>query len=177
MKARQLSSADRVAEDAHKCLAQRRSAQPAVSIRPSVPREGLAAFFRTAYAQLETYIEQNGGAIAGPRFATFATLGNDAEAPPAPGQVIVRVGWPTNRALAAKGEIESTELPRGEVLSYLHTGPHAEIHHAYRAVEHWLRSKGRECSAAYELYYDDPATTEKIEIVLWLRPLERLSRA
>lgn len=146
---------------------QRRSAQPAVSIRAQLRKHELADFFRTATDEIKAYLEKNQAQTAGPWFATF---GSEAK-----GDTLdVRFGISVNRPLPTNGRIEDMQLPRGEVLVYLHAGREGDIQSAYAAVASWLEQHGRTHSAVYECYLNDvtsvPAAELKTEIVVYLNP-------
>jgi effector-binding domain-containing protein len=141
-----------------------RQQQPAVAVRTIVPMAQLdvGALFGAALGRLFPYLGQHGLAPAGAPYARYAEFGPER----ADVEIGVPLAEPATRLppLAADGEIGSTELPGGEVATYLHVGPYPDLGQAYQAVEAWLAESGRTAGGApWESYVVGPDQVDQDE--------------
>ena len=134
-----------------------RQPQPAVAIRAVVPMSELdvGELFGAALGRLFPYLGEHGLSLAGAPYARYAEFG--------PERADVEFGVPLAEPapglppLAADGEIGSTELPGGEVATYLHVGPYPDLGRAYQAVEAWFTKSARSPGGApWESYVVGP---------------------
>jgi effector-binding domain-containing protein len=141
-----------------------RQHQPAVAVRTVVPMDRLdvGALFGAALGSLFPYLGQHGLAPAGAPYARYAEFG--------PERADVEIGVPLAelptglRPLAADGVLGATELPGGEVATYLHVGPYPDLGRAYQAIEAWLTASGRSAGGApWESYVVGPDQVDQDE--------------
>ena len=138
--------------------------QPAIAVRTIVPMDQLdvGALFGAALGRLFPYLGQHGLAPAGAPYARYAEFG--------PERADVEIGVPLAEpatgpaSLAADGEIGSTELPGGEVATYLHVGPYPDLGQAYQTIEAWFAESGRTPGGApWESYLVGPDQVDQDE--------------
>ncbi|OQY88290.1 MAG: hypothetical protein B6D39_11505 [Anaerolineae bacterium UTCFX2] len=67
------------------------------------------------------------------------------------------IGFPVERALPVRAEIEASAMPAGEYASVLHKGSYTQLHDAYAALTRFIANQGRTPSGvAYEFYLTSP---------------------
>ncbi len=141
-----------------------RHAEPAVAVRTIVGMDQLdvRVLFGAALGRLFPYLGQHGLALAGAPYARYAEFG--------PERADVEVGVPLAEPppglppLAADDEIGATELPGGELATYLHVGPYPALGQAYQAIEAWFAESGRTPGGApWESYVVGPDQVDQDE--------------
>ena len=66
--------------------------------------------------------------------------------------------------LAADDEIGATELPGGQLATYLHVGAYPDLGQAYQAIEAWFAESGRKPGGApWESYVVGPDQVDQDE--------------
>ena len=134
-----------------------RQVQPTIAVRTIVPMDQLdvGALFGAALGRLFPYLGQHGLAPSGAPYARYAEFGPD--------RADVEIGVPLAEPppglppLAADDEIGATELPGGELATYLHVGPYPDLGQAYQAIESWFAESGRTPGGApWESYVVGP---------------------
>jgi AraC family transcriptional regulator len=92
-------------------------------------------------------------------------------------QVEVEAGFPVPAGTAGRGRIEAGELPGGEVVSTMHTGPYEDLPAAGDALDRWVQEHGRTPAGPnWEVYWTDPGEVLdpeewRTEVVKPLRPV------
>lgn len=94
-------------------------------------------------------LERTGTPPAGPPFARYLT-GDPAAAD-------VEAGVPVDRPFAAVDDVHAVELPGGEAVVSVHTGPYDGLPTAWAALSAWIENHGRRPRApGWESYLTDP---------------------
>jgi effector-binding domain-containing protein len=98
------------------------------------------------------YVQQHGGP-ASPPLIRYTRMTED-------GMVDMETGVLTTGPIESSGDVRTGELPGGQILCTVHTGPYQELHKAYAAIGEWLKANDRaDGGAPWEIYIDDPQTT------------------
>ena len=143
----------------YNCELKEQPAQPTLSIRTRTVVENLPQAIGKAFGDVAQYImgelrEQ----FAGPPFTAYYNM--DMQ------DLDVEMGFPVQKKLSGKGDIQSSEIPAGKMATLLYTGPYNEIEPAYNALSQWIQDNGYEpIGVAYEVYLNDPGQTppEKLQ--------------
>jgi DNA-binding transcriptional MerR regulator len=115
----------------------------AISVRDVEPQPFLGRHLRATlreigramgqgFAALVASLQELGLQPVGPPFAQFQSEFPGAE-------LDYEVGLPVDRLL-----VDGGQLPGGQIVSTLHTGPYAALGHAYQALAAWLQERARE---------------------------------
>jgi effector-binding domain-containing protein len=128
------------------------AAQTTVSIRVYAPVQKLREVLGQAYGAIMQYLAEIGEQPAGPPFVAYYNM--DMQ------NLDLEVGFPVRVALPGRNNIKASRIPAGKMAACLHTGPYADLPHAYESLQRWMGEHGYEASgAAYEVYLNDPQTT------------------
>jgi effector-binding domain-containing protein len=127
--------------------------QRAVTIRRTVPRAGLGAFFSEVFPRLRGAIRAQGSTPSGPPFARYYNAD--------PSAFDTEAGIPFKGSFMLTGdEIHVVRLPGGRVAKTLHIGPYETLSEEYRRIEAWLVDEGlRGAEGPWESYIDDESKT------------------
>src|SRR5205814_6242053 len=123
--------------------------QRAVTIRRTVPKTELAAFFTEIFPKLRGAIRAQGATPAGPRFARY--YNGD------PAAFDTEAGIPFTGSFMLTGdEIRVIRLPAGKAAKTVHVGPYSTLTAEYRRLEKWFVEEGhRAGEGPWESYPDD----------------------
>lgn len=131
--------------------------QRVATIRRTVPRSGLSAFFAEMIPKLRAAIASQGGKPAGPPYGRYYN-GDPA-------------AFDTEAGIAFTGSVKETndvrvgELPGGPAAKTVHIGPYDTLPEEYPRIEAWLAEKGNRAGIGpWESYVDDAATTPHAEL-------------
>ena len=136
--------------------------RPVLAIRVRTPVEGLPQKLGESYGAIGQYLGELGEQMAGAPYAAFYNM--DMQ------NLDVEIGFPVQRELSGRGEIQACQIPGGQAASGIFTGPYSEMEPAYEAIAQWMTEKGLEpTGVAYEFYIDDPADTslEKVRTQIY----------
>jgi effector-binding domain-containing protein len=126
-------------------------ATPTAVVRTTIPVETIPAFLGHAYHSTAAHIERWGADFAGPPFARYTPVADDARA------FEIEAGFPVTNELPGDGEVEASELPAGEAIAVTHRGPYDAMRPVYEALSAWLHShEAVPDGSAWEVYYGDP---------------------
>lgn len=148
---------------------ERLEAQPYVAIRGEVTPETFRAFIDSNFTKPFAWLGSNGLRPAGAPFIRYRSL--DPDGNPA----LIEAGVPVEEMVAPIGvDLVAGELPAGEYVTYLHTGPFQhddleDLGDASRKVLAWAEERGidldrtdseygAELGASAEFYLVDPST-------------------
>jgi len=126
--------------------------QRVATIRRTVPRSGLGAFFAEVTPKLRAAIASQGGKIAGPPYGRY--YNGD------PAAFDTEAGIPFTGSVRATNDVRIAELPGGAAAKTVHVGPYDTLPQEYPRVEAWLAEKAKRPGVGpWESYVDDMATT------------------
>lgn len=109
----------------------------------------IGAWLGTALEATARAAAVQGIAITGPPFARYEMLGGE--------RFEVEAGFPTDRAVAADGDVHPSDLPGGPAAHATHVGPYDAMEAAYQALYRWIGANGGTPSGApWEVYLTDP---------------------
>jgi effector-binding domain-containing protein len=124
-------------------------AQPIVSIRERLPRDGIPAFLGRSFGELFGRLGRLGAAPMGPPFVIYHEFGTD--------EIDAEVCVPVSGTIAASEHIQARTLPPMTVASTLHVGPYEDCAAAYDALTEWLRTTGHDAAGPMiERYLNGP---------------------
>ena len=127
--------------------------QRVATIRRTVPRSGLGAFFAEVIPKLQAAIASQGGKPAGPPYGRY--YNGD------PAAFDTEAGIPFTGSVKATKDVLVGELPGGPAAKALHVGPYDTLPQEYPRIEAWLTEKGKRPGLGpWESYVDDMATTK-----------------
>ncbi len=127
--------------------------QRVATIRRTVPRSELGAFFAEVIPKVRAAIAAQGGKPAGPPYGRY--YNGD------PAAFDTEAGIPFTGSVRAANEVRVGELPGGPAAKTVHIGPYDTLPQEYPRVEGWLAEKGKRAAVGpWESYVDDMATTK-----------------
>ena len=133
------------------------SAQRVATIRRTVPRSGLGAFFGEVIPKLQVAIASQGGKPAGPPYGRY--YNED------PAAFDTEAGIPFNGPVKSSGDVRVGELPSGPAAKTVHVGPYDTLPQEYPRIAAWLATNGkRPGRGPWEAYLDDMASTDKSKL-------------
>ena len=133
------------------CKLFEKPAQPAVTMRATVPLEKLKDFLGQAYGATFAYLNDMGEQPAGMPFACYRNMDMQA--------LDVEAGFPVGRALPARGDLLATEIPAGQFAGCMHIGSYDSMSVTYDALTKWMAEQGvQPTGVVYEFYHTGPET-------------------
>lgn len=122
---------------------------PTAVIRRVVPMDRLPEFFDGSFGALAAAVTEQGASVAGPAFALYH--GMPAET------VDLEVGFPTQRAVRADGDVVASVLPGGRVARAVHAGSFDGLGPAWERLRTWIDEQGlRAGEIFWEVYVTQP---------------------
>jgi effector-binding domain-containing protein len=126
-----------------------RPAQPAVTMRSTIPVEKLKEFLGQAYCATLAYIGEMGEQPTGMPFACYHNMDMQA--------LDVEAGFPVSRALPTRGELLAAEIPAGRCAGCMHVGSYDSLPVTYAALSQWMAEQGLQpAGVVYEFYHTGP---------------------
>jgi effector-binding domain-containing protein len=128
-----------------------RSAQPAVTMRTTIPVEKLKEFVGQAFGATIDYILRMGARPADMPFVCYRNM--DLKA------LDVEGGIAVSQPLPAHGELLAGEVPAGQYAACMHIGSYDSLPVTYEALSRWVADQGLQpTGAVYEFYYSELTT-------------------
>ncbi len=134
---------------AYECQLIERPARPVLSVRFRSPVQDLPQHFEKTYGTIAQYLGELGEQPTDAPFAAYYNM--DMQ------DLDVEAGFPVNKTLPGRADIQAGELPGGKSASCVHVGPYDQVGPAYDALMKWIADNGYEATGvAYEWYLNDP---------------------
>ena len=125
--------------------------QRVATIRRTVPRTGLGAFFMEVFPKLDAAIRAGGGESAG---ATYARYYNQD-----PAAFDTEAGIPFRGPFTGSADIAVRELPGGRAARIVHVGPYDTLPEEYARLDAWIAEQGEHRGTGpWESYVETPAS-------------------
>ncbi|MCX6127184.1 MAG: GyrI-like domain-containing protein [Proteobacteria bacterium] len=127
-------------------------AQPALVIKGKAKVTEVGPVIGGILGKIEEHLKSQKASPSGPPFTRTFSFEN--------GVLEFESGFPVASKIIGRGEIISTELPKGAVATTVHIGSQEDSPKAYEAIQRWLQAnKKKESGAPWEVYLTDPAST------------------
>jgi effector-binding domain-containing protein len=124
-------------------------AQPVLCIKAVTTPAEIGSTFQRLLPRVGAHLKEAGIAIGGSPYGRYFSY--------TPDRVDMEAGIPVATPAKAVGEIISSELPAGLVVSAMHIGPYETLPHEYEELQAWMASHGKQISGApWEFYWTDP---------------------
>ncbi len=118
-------------------------------IRRVVPMDRLPEFFDGSFGALAAAVSAQGAGVAGPAFALYHGLPTDT--------VDLEVGFPTQRAVRADGDVVASALPGGRVARAVYAGSFDGLGAAWGRLRSWIDDQGLKAGETFwEVYLTQP---------------------
>jgi|SRR5690606_9518201 len=123
----------------------------AAVVRAEVPMNEVRSAFDSGFGEVFGTLQAQGLTMTGAPFGFYPRMPTET--------VEVVVGVPVAAPVAPQGSVESFELPGGEVVTGLHTGPYEGLAATYQALSDWAATQGIALGTAmWEVYLTDPGS-------------------
>lgn len=127
-------------------------AQPILVLTADVSREDVPAFLQQAYPRLFAGLQQAGATPTGPPLARYRIDETTFH---------VTAGVPCQTVGSPPTDVETDELPGGEIASTIHQGSYETLPEAFHAVIEWVGANGyRITGDPWESYLDEPTVPQ-----------------
>lgn len=141
----------------YQCEIKNQAAQPALVLRTRTTVQDLPQLFGKAYGMIAQYLGEIGEAPAGAPYAGYHNL--DMQ------DLDIEIGFPVNKPLTGRGEIQASQIPGGSLATCLYSGSYDGMKGAYEALTGFVKERGCEpTGASYEIYLNDPMNTPPQEL-------------
>ncbi len=127
--------------------------QPTVSIRSLCKVAEIGPVLKEILSEVFSFIDGRGIQPAGPPFTRYHSYdGANCE---------IEAGFPVAEVQAGEGRILPGELPGGNVITTIHTGPYEQLPRAHDALDAWLQEHNkRSRDSQWESYIGDPGDSD-----------------
>ena len=133
-------------------------AVPVLRIRTRATLETLPQAIGGNYRKIMGYFTELGEQPADAPYTCYHN--NDME------DLDLEMGFPTEKALPGKGDIQPGEIPAGKYVTAMYKGPYTEMEKPYNAMFAWMKDKGCEHTGeSYEVYYNSPGEVPEAELL------------
>lgn len=141
----------------HECKIEEWTTQPTMSIRTRSSLQAIGKTLSDGFGRIMEYLGELGEHPTGAPYTAYFNEDMD--------DLDIEIGVQVSKKLPGRGDIESGEMPHGQVATCLHTGPYAELRPAYESLSKWVAEHGYDAhGVAYEVYIDDPAQVAPAEL-------------
>lgn len=125
------------------------SDRPVLSVRTHASVQDLPRVLGDVYGRIASYLGELKAQPTGMPFIIYYNMDMS--------NLDIQVGFEVPAGLADKGDIHSTTIPAGKVVSTIYTGPYDECGPAYEALAKWMVESMLEgTGVAIEFYLNDP---------------------
>ena len=132
--------------------------RPALAIRTRTPVTAIGQAMAQAFGTVYQYMLEIGAKPGECAFSAYYNMDmNDLD---------VDIGFVLAEPAPGWGEIHAMEIPGGQQVSCMYTGPYNQMEAAYTAMTEWMAANG--CTPtghAYEFYYNDPSQVPPSELL------------
>jgi len=139
------------------CELYTQEAQPMLSIRTHSPVEKLPQLIGDSYEAIAQYLGSLGEAPAGIPFVGYFNMDM--------ANLDIEMGFPVSHPLPGEGNIQPSEMPKGQYASCIHTGPYEQMAPAYEALTAFVQERGLQpTGVSYEFYFNSPGEVAMEEL-------------
>ncbi len=123
--------------------------QPVLSVRFEVAEAEISQKLGQVLPRVFQYAQANGAEMAGQPFSRYHGM--------ADGKMDMEAGMPIKKAIKGDGDIKSSSLPGGRVVTGTHVGPYHLLGQSHEAMTAWAKENGQSpIGAPWEFYITDP---------------------
>ncbi len=134
-----------------------REAVPTAVVTGTVAMADLRSFYDGAYQKVAGHLAAQGRTPL-QAFGLYTAMRQDS--------IDLEVGFTTDGPVADGDDVVASELPGGDFARVTHTGPYDGLGESWQRLESWIRDQDdlRPGETVFEVYVDDPQTTEPSEL-------------
>lgn len=133
-------------------------AQPVLFIRTRTSMAQLPQVIGSAYGKIMQYLNEIGAAPADAPYTAYYNMDMD--------DLDVEMGFPIDRQLPGREEIDFRVIEAGKYLSCLYTGPYSGMEEPYNKMAKWIEDNNCQATGiSYEYYYNDPGSVPESELI------------
>ncbi len=131
--------------------------QDSLMIRLTTPVSKISEVMGEVYQELAGYMGRKGIEFAGPPYAMYYNM--DMEA------LDVEMGFPVNQSDKGEGRIKPGQIPGGEIVTTIHTGPYDKLEGTYEKLMAFVKEKQLDVQEwMYEYYLNSPLEVKPEEL-------------
>jgi len=141
----------------YKCEVIFRYIQLALTVRTTTRQQDLPKLMEKSLREIKEHLAIFEEEPTGPPFAAYYDLNMES--------FDVEIGFPVSRAFAESGNMKTSFLPGGVVVSCTYAGLYPGISKAYQVLSNWAKENEHETrEIVYEIYFNDPVVTPPQEL-------------
>ncbi len=141
--------AQAVPADPTECRVEELAAQPALSIRQTIPAGDVTKTLAIVIPEIIAAVVAVGGEMAGPPYARFHS--KDATT------IDFEAGVTLRKKVEGRGRVQATELPAGRTATTWHIGPYDTLPTTHARLRAWMeKEKAAAAGGEWEVYWTDP---------------------
>lgn len=128
--------------------------QPTLTIRKSATMATIPERMGQIFSEIIALMGKKGIASAGAPFAYWHNMNSESMSK---GVFDMECGFPVGMPVEGEGQIKSSKLPGGKVITAMHIGPYETLAETYEAIQAWIKEKGYQVEEdMWETYLTNP---------------------
>lgn len=132
--------------------------QPVLMVRARATMETLPQVIGDNYEKILVYLAELGVQPADAPYTCYQNM--DIE------DLDVEMGFPVDKELPGKDDIQAGEIPGGKYVTALYKGSYAGMEKPYKEIFAWMQEAGYEQTGVYyEIYYNSPEEVPEEELL------------
>ena len=138
--------------------------QPTLFIRTKTKIENLPGLIGESYGKMEAYLKEIGEYLSEVPYVAYYNM--DMQ------NLEVEIGFPVDKPLSGKEDIQAGFIPAGKVVFCMYRGAYSEVEATYSEMAEWIDDNNyKSAGTAYEYYYNGPGFPESEMLTMIVMPL------